>query len=264
MEVAMRQAAVGIILLLPFLAMSSPFAQTRQMTLPAGDIYELRIHCGAGSLYITNAEWQDSIRVFAEIEAEEKNKIRLQDFSEKYVDLRLERKGPRAILKSDLKKNLLNSLETLLNPMDAKINLTIEVPRGVDLFIDDGSGAIHIQHVSGHLVIKDDSGGILLENVIGNVTVADGSGKIVMEDIQGNVEIKDGSGRIDVDKIRGDVRVTDGSGEISIQHVDGYVTVMDESGEININDISGNVLIRGTGSGELNIERVDGQVVTQN
>jgi len=260
----MRLAAVGIFLLLPFLAMSSPFAQTRQMTLPASDIYELRIQCGAGSLYITSAEWQDSIRVFAEIEAEDKNKIEYQDFPEKYVDLRLERKGPRAILKSDLKKNLLNSLGTLLNPMDPKINLTIEVPRGVDLFIDDDSGAIHIQHFSGHLVIKDASGGITLENVTGNVTVADGSGKIVMEDILGNVEIKDGSGRIDVDKIRGDVRVTDGSGEISIQHVDGYVTVMDESGEININDIAGNVLIRSPGSGEMNIERVNGQIVTQN
>ena len=258
----MRLSAVGIILLLPFLAMNSPFAQTCQMTLPAGDIYELRIHCGAGSLYITNAEWQDNIRVFAEIEAEEKNKIEFQDFSEKYLDLKLERKGRRAILTSDLKKVLLNSVGTLLNPMDAKINLTIDVPRGVDLFINDGSGGIHIQHFSGHMVIKDDSGGIILENVTGNVTVADGSGKIVMEDIHGNVEIKDGSGIIDVDKIRGDVRVTDGSGEISIQHVDGYVTVMDESGEIGINDISGNVLIRGTGSGEMNIERVKGQIVT--
>ncbi|MDX2500062.1 MAG: hypothetical protein QNL14_06080 [Deltaproteobacteria bacterium] len=260
----MRLAAVGFILFLPFLAMGSPLAQTGQMTLPAGDIYELRIRCGSGSLYITNAEWQDKIRVFVEIEAEEETKIEFQDFSEKYVDLKLERKGRRAILTSKLKKVLLNSVGTLLNPMDAKINLTVEVPSGVDLFINDGSGAIHIQHFNGHMVIQDDSGGIILENVIGNVTVADGSGKIVMEDIQGNVEIKDGSGIIDVDKIRGDVRVTDGSGEISIQHVDGNVTVMDESGEIGINDISGNVLIRGRGSGEMNIERVKGQIVTQN
>jgi hypothetical protein len=54
----MRLAAIGIILLLPFLALSSTFGQTRQMVLPAGDIYELRVHSGAGSLYITNAEWQ--------------------------------------------------------------------------------------------------------------------------------------------------------------------------------------------------------------
>ena len=260
----MKQAATLIILLIPFLVLSSPFAQTRQMTLPAGDIYELRIQCGAGSLYLTNADWQDSIRVFAEIEVEDKNTNTYQEFPEKFIDLSLERKGPRAILKSDLKKNLFNSVGPLLKPMGAKINLTIEIPPGVDLLIDDSSGPIHIQHVRGHIAIKDGSGGITLENVTGNVTVADGSGKILMEDIRGNIEVKDGSGKIDVDKISGDVRVTDGSGEISIQHVDGYVTVMDESGEININDISGNVMIRSQGSGELNIERVKGQIFTNN
>ena len=253
----MKLASIGIILLLPFLALNSTFAQTQQLALPAGDIYELRVHCGAGSLYIVNAEWQNTIRVFAEIEVEDLNKSDDQGFAEKNVVLRLDRKGNRAILKSDLKR-------TFLRPVDARINLIIEVPKGVDVFIDDGSGPIHIQHFSGHLDIKDDSGLIIVEKVVGNVRVADGSGKIIMEDILGNVEVKDGSGSIEVNKIRGDVRVTDGSGRISIQYVDGNVTVTDKSGQIDINDITGNVLIRGPTTGELNIERIKGEVVTQN
>ncbi len=253
----MKIAAIAIILLLPFLALSSTFAQTIQLALPAGDIYELRVYCGAGSLYIINAEWQNTIKVFAEIEVEDKIKIDDQEFAEKYLDLRLDRQGSRAILKSDLKR-------TFLHSVDARINLTIEIPKGVDLFIDDGSGPIHIQYVSGHLDIKDDSGRITVEKVVGNVRVADGSGKIILEDIQGNVEVKDGSGDIDVNKVGGDVRVTDSSGKISIQYVNGNVTVTDESGEIDINDITGNVLIRGPGTGELNIERIKGTVTTQN
>ena len=252
----MKLASIGIILLLPFLALSSTFAQTKQLLLPAGDIYELRVHCGAGSLYIINAEWQNTIRVFAEIEVEDLNKSDYQGFAEKNVVLRLDRKSNRAILKSDLKR-------TFLHPVDARINLIIEIPKGVDVFIDDGSGPIYIQHFSGHLDIKDDSGLITVEKVVGNVRVADGSGKIIMEDIQGNIEVKDGSGSIEINKIRGDVRVTDGSGRISIQFVDGHVTVTDESGQIDINDITGNVLIRGPGTGELNIERIKGKVVTQ-
>ena len=255
----MKRAAAAIFLL-GFLALTPSFAQTRQLTLPAADIYELRIFCGAGALYLTNADWQDSIRVWAEIETENQIQLDNQEFAEKYVVLSLERNGPRAILKSALKKNLLNSVGQLLNPVEAKIDLTIEIPEGIDLFIDDGSGPIHIQHFKGHLVVKDGSGAITLEDVTGSVTVSDGSGKILMEGIRGNVEVKDGSGSIEIDKIRGDVRVTDGSGEISIQHVDGYVTVMDESGEININDISGNVMIRSSGSGEVNVERVKGQI----
>ncbi len=252
----MRLAAFGIILLLPVLAPISTLAQTKQMVLPAGDIYELRVHSGAGSLYVTNAEWQNTIRVFAEIEAGHLKPGDYEAFAEKNVDLRLERKGNRAILYSDFKR-------AFLHPMDARINVTIELPKGVDLFIDDGSGPIHIQYFSGHLDIKDDSGRIFIEKAVGNVRVADGSGKIILEDIRGNVEVKDGSGSIEVTKIRGDVRVTDGSGTISIQYVDGNVTVTDESGEIDINDISGNVFIRGPGSGEMNIERIRGEVVTQ-
>ena len=253
----MKISAIAIILLLPLLALSSTFAQTIQLALPAGDIYELRVYCGAGSLYIINAEWQNTIKVFAEIEVEDKIKFDDQEFAEKYLDLRLDRQGSRAILKSDLQR-------TFFHSVDARINLTIEIPKGVDLFIDDGSGPIHIQYVSGHLDIKDDSGRITVEKVVGNVRVADGSGKIILEDIQGNVEVKDGSGDIDVNKVGGDVRVTDSSGKISIQYVNGNVTVTDESGEIDINDITGNVLIRSPGTGELNIERVKGTVTTQN
>jgi len=253
----MKLTAIGVILLLPALALSATFVQTKQMALPAGDINELRVHCGAGSLYIVNADWQNTIRVFAEIEVENLNKSDYQGFAEKNVVLSLDRKGQRAILKSDLKR-------TFRHPVDARINLTIEVPRGMDVHIDDGSGPIHIQYFSGRLDIKDGSGLITVEKVVGSVKVADGSGKIIMEDIQGNVEIRDGSGSVDVNKIRGDVRVTDGSGTISIQYVDGNLTVTDGSGAIDINDITGNVLIREPGTGELNIERIQGTVTTQN
>ena len=259
----MKLAAIGTILLLslwalsPTLAQTKTFVQTKQMALPAGDIYELRINCGAGSLYIINTEWQDTIRVIAEIEVDNLNQRDGQGFADKNAVLSLDRKGNRAILNSDLKR-------TFRPPVDARINLTIEVPRKIDVHIDDGSGPIHIQHFSGHLDIKDGSGLITVEKVVGSVRVTDGSGKIILEDIQGNVEVKDGSGSIEVNKILGDVRVTDGSGILSIQYVDGNVTVADDSGRIDINDITGNVLIRESGTGELNVERIKGKVVIQN
>jgi hypothetical protein len=241
----MKLAAIGTILLLflwalsPTFAQTKTFVQTKQMALPAADIHELRVHCGAGSLYIINAEWQDTIRVIAEIEVDNLNQRDEQGFADKNAVLSLDRKGKRAILNSDFKR-------TFRPPVDARINLTIEVPKEIDIHIDDGSGPITV------------------ERVVGSVRVADGSGKIIMEDIQGNVEVKDGSGSIEINKIRGDVRVTDGSGIISVQYVDGNVTVADESGRIDINDITGNVLIREPGTGELNVERIKGKVVIQN
>ena len=253
----MKLIAIGVILLLPVLALSSTVVHTRQLALPTADINRLSVQCGAGSLYITNTEGQDTIRVFAEIEVDNLNKSDHQRFADKHVVLSLSRQGRRAFLKSDLKASL-------RPPVDARINLTIEVPGGIDVFIDDGSGPIHVQHFSGHLDIKDNSGLITIEKIVGNVRVADGSGKIIIEDIRGNVEIRDGSGNIDVNKIKGDVRVTDGSGPIAIRYIEGNVTVTDGSGAIDINDIAGNVLIHEPGTGEINIARVKGTVRTQN
>lgn len=253
----MKLTTIGVILLLPVLALGSTVVQTKQLVLPAADVNRLSIQCGAGSLYLTSTEGQDAIRVFADIEVDNLNNSDHQGFADKHVVLTLDRQGPRALLKSDL-------TPSLRPPADARINLTVEVPRGIDVFIDDGSGPIHIQYYSGHLDIKDDSGLITIEKIVGNVRLADGSGGIILEDIRGNVEIRDGSGNIDINKIRGEVRVTDGSGPIAIQYVEGNVTVTDGSGTIDINDIAGNVLIRESGTGELNVARIKGTVRTQN
>jgi hypothetical protein len=253
----MKLFAIGILLLVPVVALSSTIVQTKQMALPAEGISELRVHCGAGSLYIVKAEWQNAIRVFADIEVDNLRPGDAQGFAEKNAVLSLERQARRAILKSHLKRSF-------QLPQDARINLTIELPGNINVFVDDGSGSVHIQHFSGDLEIKDDSGRIILEQVVGNVKVADGSGRIIIEDVRGKVEIRDGSGGIDVSRVKGDVRVTDGSGPVSIQYVDGNVTLTDGSGAIDINDVTGNVLIREPGTGEMNIERIKGTVRTQN
>jgi hypothetical protein len=252
----MKLLTIGILLFIPLLALGSTVVQTKQMALPTDGISELRVHCGAGSLHIVNAKWQNSIKVCADIEVENFKPGDAQGFAEKNVVLSLERKGHRALLKSNLKRSF-------QPPQDARINLTIELPDNIDVFVDDGSGSIHVQYFSGDLEIKDDSGQIILEHVVGNVRVVDGSGRIIIDDFRGKVEIRDGSGGIDISKVRGDIRVTDASGPISIQHVDGNVTVTDGSGAIDINDIAGNVLIREPGTGELNIARIKGTVKTQ-
>ena len=252
----MKLLVIGILLSIASPAFSSTIVQSKQMALPTEGITELRIHCGAGSLYIVNAEWPNTIKVFADIEVDNFGQGEDQEFAAKNVVLSLERKGRRAILKSDFKGSL-------PAPQDARIHLTVELPGNINVFVDDGSGSIHIQHFAGDLEIKDDSGRIILEQIVGNVKVADGSGRIIIEDFRGKIQIRDGSGSIDINKVRGDVRVTDGSGPISIQYVEGNVTIADESGAIDINDITGNVMIREPGTGELNIERIKGSIRTQ-
>ena len=97
----MKLIAIGVLVFMPFMALGSTIVQTKQMALPTNGISELRVHCGAGSLYIVNAEWQNSIQVYADIEADHISPADLQGFVEKNAVLSLERKAFIDFLKEE-------------------------------------------------------------------------------------------------------------------------------------------------------------------
>ena len=220
----MRTLTVFILILLPVVALAESFDETRRLELSVEGIQTLKI---------------------------QENEF--QNYLEKQLRLKLEKRGRDAILEADVQK-------TFLKKIEAKINLTVKLPTTLPAHIDDGSGAIIVTNLSGGLSIKDDSGSIDIVNMAGKIKVADGSGSIEIRDARGNVEIQDGSGLIQVKLINGDVNITDGSGEIMIQDVNGSVTVTDGSGSIDIHDVSQDVFINEAGSGELNIDGVKGKV----
>ncbi len=213
----------------------------------------LVVNCGAGSLDLKGVKGREEIRVTAEIEGKNIKQEEPQKSIENSVRLNLEKQHHKALLRSEIPKFSASEVE-------ARINLTIEIPKKLDVQITDGSGPIQVRNLIGHVKIDDDSGKIQVKNIVGKVTVNDGSGKIEIEDISGNVMVRDGSGPIEIDHVKGDVYVTDGSGDMTILHIDGSVTVSDGSGDIDISDVSKTVFIKETISGELNIERVKGKV----
>ncbi len=252
----MKLATWTILILMPTLALAEPVRQTMEIEMSAKGIHCLELICGAGSLALTGIEELDTIRVKAQIELEGLNKDKAQAFIEENLRLDLKKRNDFAVLRSEFKQ-----AET--KGMEARINLSVEVPVRLDVKITDGSGPIRVREISGNLEIDDGSGNIEIETVEGEVTVNDGSGSMVIEDILGRVWVRDGSGSVEIYHIEDDVVVTDGSGEITIRHIDGNVTVTDGSGDLTIEDVTGNVFIIQAGSGELDIEQVDGKVTTR-
>lgn len=139
----------------------------------------------------------------------------------------------------------------------SRIDLSIQVPVGMALDVQDGSGALRVLNV-GALTIRDDSGPLHVEHIRGDVQITDGSGEITIVDIQGPVRVSDGSGEIAIEKIMGEVAiVNDGSGAIRIADVEGSVTIgNDGSGEIDIERVSGSVRIEEDGSGDIRVSTV--------
>ncbi len=142
----------------------------------------------------------------------------------------------------------------------ARLNLTIEVPAGLAADIRDSSGEMEVRGL-GALTVDDGSGEMTLEDITGPVTIEDGSGEIRLARIGGDVEIDDNSGRIEVRGVRGSVTLEDGSGSIDVADVTGSVRVVrDGSGSIRVADVRGDFTIERDGSGGVRYSNVGGAV----
>ena len=124
----------------------------------------------------------------------------------------------------------------------ARLDLTVTVPRIIPVDVFDGSGSAVITHV-------------------GKLTVRDGSGELSVTDVAGDLAIDDGSGSIEVAGVTGNVRLSDGSGSISVRDVGGSVTVEEDgSGSIEVETVSGDFTVSRDGSGGIAHRDVAGQV----
>jgi len=221
-----------------FLAGSLAYSaqEVKVLKLPAAGVDKLEIDCGAGFLKVHGVEGLDSIEVNAEIRADGVGQEKMNKFIQDHVKLTLENRGGRAVLTSAVKENILSFSR------DAVIDLTVRIPKKMDLRVDDGSGAIDIG------------------DIIGNLDIEDGSGEMRIENIQGGLKIDDGSGSIELRGITGDVAIDDGSGSLTVVDVGGSLTIDDGSGDIDIDGVGKDLILEETGSGGLHFRNVKGQV----
>jgi DUF4097 and DUF4098 domain-containing protein YvlB len=250
----MRVRAVLVVLFIPALAFAGSVENTRHLELSIKDIQSIHIICGPGSLDVFGVEGSNRIKVTAAVKISGITQNKLQEFLDRHVLLSLKKRNRKAILQSEFKNEILLKA-------DAKIDLTVEVPKRLDVKIDDGSGSIFVTDLAASLKIADGSGSIEIRMTAGNISISDGSGNIEVTDTSGNLEVKDGSGSINIGRVKGNVRIIDGSGSMTIKDIDGNLTVTDGSGSIEISDVTQNVFIKEAGSGTLEIEGVKGKVV---
>jgi hypothetical protein len=194
------------------------------LTLDTHGIKAFRISAESGFLHIEGTETGTKIEVIAEHEGDRDNHR-----------LSLKKDGDRALLISHIE-------DWPLGWGDERINLTVKVPAGLSLDIEDGSGEITLTKVNANTRIDDGSGSISISTHRGNIMINDGSGSIDVINVLGNVDIEDGSGSIEVSKVDGHVTIDDGSGSIDIDTVSKGVTIDDEgSGGLHTRNIKGGV-----------------------
>lgn len=211
------------------------YEETRELELSARGIDSLSIDAGAGSMDVNGIENSDAIKVIATIGVPNASAEKAVKLIEQRMRLALAKSGSVAELTALFEDGFLGFGE------NAYIALEVNVPKGLNIRIDDGAGSIDVIGVGGDISIDDGSGSIEI------VSAA-------------NVSIDDGSGSIDVEDAAGDVSIIDGSGSISVRDVDGGVSIDDGSGGIKVYDIEKDLVIINDGSGGLSFHDVRGFV----
>jgi hypothetical protein len=98
------------------------------------------------------------------------------------------------------------------------IDLVITVPEGCDIQVNNGSGKIVVQGVSGRIDLRTGSGSIEMGELRGQIALKTGSGSISGVEIQGQIALKTGSGNIELEQatMQGNSCIKTGSGSINV------------------------------------------------
>lgn len=209
------------------------YTEDRDLEIDTDGVSSFEIDAGAGSLVVTGVEDLHKILVTATINVPDKDADDAQELIEKELRLSLEKVRDEARLKAFFEDHSWGWGDA------PSVDLDVQVPYGLALVVDDGSGSMKIIDVNSDIAVDDGSGSLRIEGAA-------------------SVAIDDGSGSITVVGVSGDVEIEDGSGSITVEHVGGSVTIDDGSGGINVDDVEHDLVIIDDGSGGLNASNVRG------
>ena len=202
----------------------------REAALDTGGVRSVRIEAGAGELRVEGRTGQTRVEATGVACASSEQVLG-------QIRLTARREGNVIVIKAELPDGSGWGWSE-----QARLDMTVTVPRILPLEIDDGSGSAAIAHV-------------------GPATIKDGSGELTVEDVVGDLRIEDGSGSVEVARVTGNVRLSDGAGSISVREVGGSVTVDDDgSGSIDVAAVKGDFTVSRDGSGGISHRDVAGQV----
>ena len=222
--------AAGALAASPVLADDCAHKAEREAILDAGGAHSVRIEAGAGELHIEGRTGQTRVEARGTACASSEQVL-------ERIRLTATRQGDTIVVKVDIPDGSIWGWNE-----QARLDLTVTVPRIMPLDVEDGSGSAEIAHV-------------------GKLTVQDGSGELSVSDVTGDLRIEDGSGSIEVTGVTGNVRLSDGSGSMTVRNVGGSVTVDDDgSGSIEVAGVKGDFTVAHDGSGGISHHDVAGHV----
>jgi len=209
------------------------YTETRDLAVSADGLDMFEIDAGAGEIVVNGVANATEIKVKATIRVDDDDDD-ARDLIAKNLVLKLETDRGKATLDSYFENKFWHN-------DNAQVDLDVLVPQGLEIFVDDGSGPMHLEGLASDVEIDDGSGSIVVIGVA-SVAIDDGSGSIKITTVTGDVMVEDGSGDIRIEDVGGTVTIDDGSGGINVRNVEHDLEIVDDgSGSVRIADVRGSV-----------------------
>ena len=134
-------------------------------------------------------------------------------------------------------------------------DLTVTMPRGARLRVNDSVGSVRGQNLNGDLFVGTGSGDIKLDGAAGTIDVDTGSGDVELHEIAGDTMADTGSGDVVIDGIAADtLKVDTGSGDVTISNATLRDLKADTgSGNIAVDHVRLVTFLGDTGSGDVTV-----------
>ncbi len=130
---------------------------------------------------------------------------------------------------------------------NAQSKLELKIPANTELFIDNSSGDVYVDGISGDRIrLNTSSGDIEASGISGELDVECTSGDIELRDIRANVAVATTSGDIDIQDVEGEISCLATSGDIQLESFVGGTEIRTTSGEIKVKRGKGEMTFRST------------------
>jgi hypothetical protein len=97
------------------------------------------------------------------------------------------------------------------------VAMTVLVPRGAQVRVSTGNGAVSVERVGGEVSASTGNGRVNVLNTDGAVRVSTGNGDVQVRDVKGAVRVSTGNGRVNVTTAQGPVEARSGNGDIDVR-----------------------------------------------
>jgi hypothetical protein len=222
----------------------------REISVAADASGVLSVEAGSGELHVEGRDGLEEIVVVGMLCASHEESLEEMDVS-------IDRAGDGEVVIQTMYPSDRNDTH---GRRVARIDLTVLMPKGMTVDIDDSSGGIDVSG-TGDLSVDDSSGDLRVQDVDGWLRIDDSSGSVDVQNVSGDVDIDDGSGGLELRMIGGSLHLRDGSGGIEATGIDGDVVVeSDGSGGIDVRDVGGDFVVALDGSGGIRHSGVEGRV----